>query len=181
LTALLACRPMTELTADPQALGAAYHAGDGSVMLAGEPHSPERIRFIHGAMTGHAACACPLLDEHGHNVNPGRAPLPELDPIELDPIEAGRADGRRKAGETYARRRARAAADELALIAPALWDPETRSIVMTLATLAAPSRIDDVLDEHLLAVVPLFEPIECKHGVAGYRGVEACQEGAHDV
>lgn len=63
--------------------------------------------------------------------------------------EAGRAEGSRKASETYARRRARRAADELAVIHPSLWDDETRRIVTTLATLTAPSRVDDVLAAEL--------------------------------
>jgi hypothetical protein len=63
--------------------------------------------------------------------------------------EQGRAEGSRKAAETFARQRARKCADELALIAPALWDEATRRIVLTLATLAAPSRVDDVLAQHM--------------------------------
>lgn len=121
--------------------GAAHSEGGLAVDLPGEHHSPERIMFVHGAMTGHGVCTCPVVDEHGHNVNPGRAPL--------DTRALGRAEGSRKASETFARRRARKCADELAIIDPTLWDDETRRIVTTLATLAAPSRIDDVLADEL--------------------------------
>ncbi len=145
MTALLACRLMTFTKpispGAAQELGALYAANGGPTDLAGEPHSPERIMFVHGAMTGHAACACAVVDEHGHNVNPGRAPL--------DARAAGRAEGSRKASETFARRRARKAADELAVIDPSLWDDETRRIVLTLATLAPASRVDDVLAAEL--------------------------------
>lgn len=110
---------------------------------------------------------------------------------------------RENAQRTYDRRAARAAADKLATIPPNRWDPETKRIICTLATIAAPSRIDDALEafdgagagelveietpdaaDRIARVqgagVP-FEPIECKHGVAGYRGVETCAEGGHDV
>lgn len=143
MTSLLACLPMTEPVTTEQRViaaqvdGAAHSEGGLAVELPGEHHSPERIMFVHGAMTGHGVCTCPVVDEHGVNVNPGRAPL--------DPRALGRAEGARKASETYARRRARKAADELAIIDPSLWDDETRRIVLTLATVAAPSRIDDVL------------------------------------
>lgn len=126
---------------DAQIKGAAYSSVEGPHELVGEPHSAERIMFLHGAMRGHGVCTCPVVDEHGNNVNPGRAPL--------DGRLLGRAEGARKSSDTYARRRARKAADELALIDPALWDDKTRQIVATLATMAAPSRIDDVLAEHL--------------------------------
>lgn len=126
---------------DAQIRGAAYSATEGPHQLVGEPHTPERIMFVHGAMRGHGVCTCPVVDQHGNNVNPGRAPL--------DGRLLGRSEGSRKSSETYARRRARKAADELALIAPALWDDKTRQIVATLATMAAPSRIGDLLDEHL--------------------------------
>lgn len=122
--------------------GAAYLGSTGVALeLPGEHHSPERIMYMHGVMTGHDVCTCPVVDEHGHNVNPGRGPV--------DGRAIGRAEGSRKASETYARRRARKAADELAVIDPRLWDDETRRIVLTLATLCAPSRVDEVLVEHM--------------------------------
>ena len=68
-------------------------------------------------------------------------------------------DARENAQRTYDRRRARAAADTLALIPPNRWDDHTRQVVATLATISAPSRIDDVLDafdgepaDHLITV-----------------------------
>ena len=125
--------------AEAQALAAQLHATGAPIALEGAPHSPKRIMFYHGATTGHAACSCPVVDEHGHNVNPGRQPL--------DGRAVGRAEGSRKSRDTYARRRARRAADELAVIDPRLWDDETRRIVGTLATVSAPSRIDAALDE----------------------------------
>lgn len=57
------------------------------------------------------------------------------------------AAARESAQQTYDRRRARKAADTLAQIMPNRWDDETRRIVATLATVSAPSRIDNVLDE----------------------------------
>lgn len=141
MTALLACRLMTtdREVAEAQELAAQLHATGAPITLEGAPHSAKRIMFYHGATTGHAACACPLTDEHGHNVNPGRPPL--------EGRAAGRAEGSRRSSETYARRRARRAADELATIDVRLWDDTTRQIVATLATMTAPSRIDTVLEE----------------------------------
>jgi hypothetical protein len=55
-------------------------------------------------------------------------------------------DARESAQRTYDRRRARSAADTLATIPPNRWDDHTRSVVLTLATIAAPSRIDDALE-----------------------------------
>lgn len=54
-------------------------------------------------------------------------------------------EARENAQRTYDRRRARRAADVLANIPPNRWDDRTRQIVLTLATIAAPSRIDDAL------------------------------------
>lgn len=113
---------------------------------------------------------------------------------------------RESAQQTYDRRRARTAADTLALIPPNRWDDTTRRIIATLATISAPSRIDDVLvevfdpdaydgapAEHLVeltypadsariaAAIDAYDGIECKHGVPGYRGLETCAEGGHDV
>lgn len=58
-------------------------------------------------------------------------------------LETARANAQR----TYDRRRARNAAEQLAVIPPNRWDDRTRQIIATLATISAPSRIDDVLDE----------------------------------
>lgn len=125
--------------AEAQELGAQLGARAEPVTLQGEPHSAERIMFTHGVLQGHAACTCPVVDEHGQNVNPGR-------PMRERPhLRAARAI----ADEGNSRRRARKAADSLALIDPALWDDETKKIITTLATLAAPSRITSVLDAEI--------------------------------
>lgn len=58
---------------------------------------------------------------------------------------AGPAAGRENAQRTYDRRRARSAADTLATIPPNRWDEHTRSVIATLATISAPSRIDELL------------------------------------
>jgi hypothetical protein len=55
-------------------------------------------------------------------------------------------DARESAQRTYDRRRARSAADTLATIPPNRWDDHTRRVVATLATISAPSRIDDALE-----------------------------------
>jgi hypothetical protein len=64
------------------------------------------------------------------------------------------------AQRTYDRRRARSAAETLATIPPNRWDDTTRRIICTLATIAAPSRIDDLLEafdgepaDHLVEIV----------------------------
>lgn len=77
MTVLLACRPMTpeHEVAEAQKLAAQLHATGAPVTMQGAPHSPKRIMFYHGATTGHAVCPCPVIDEHGHNVNPGRVKL----------------------------------------------------------------------------------------------------------
>lgn len=54
---------------------------------------------------------------------------------------------RENAQRTYDRRRARNAAEQLAVIPPNRWDDRTRQIIATLATISAPSRIDELLDE----------------------------------
>ncbi len=51
------------------------------------------------------------------------------------------------AQRTYDRRRARSAAETLANIPPNRWDDHTRRVILTLATVAAPSRIDNALDD----------------------------------
>jgi hypothetical protein len=66
--------------AEAQRLAAHLHAQGGPIELQGAPHSAKRIMFYHGATTGHAACPCPVIDEYGHNVNPGRRPLREIAP-----------------------------------------------------------------------------------------------------
>lgn len=143
--------------AEAQELGAAYAANGGPVPVAGRPHTAQRIMFVHGAMRGHASCDCPVVDEHGQNVNPGRTPL--------EGRAAGRAEGSRKASETYARRRARKAADELAVIDATLWDDETRRIVTTLATLCAASRVDDVLADEMPVTDEKLERIVARLGL----------------
>lgn len=55
-------------------------------------------------------------------------------------------EARESAQRTYDRRRARSAADTLALIPPNRWDDHTRLVIATLAMISAPSRIDDALD-----------------------------------
>lgn len=68
------------------------------------------------------------------------------------------------AQRTYDRRRARAAAETLANIPPNRWDDGTRQIVATLATISAPSRIDDLLGElDAVAVVEGPAPAEYPH------------------
>lgn len=69
---------------------------------------------------------------------------------------------RESAQRTYDRRRARRAAGMLAEIPPNRWDDETRRIICTLATIAAPSRIDPLLEafdgqpaDHLVELGPL--------------------------
>lgn len=136
--------------AEAQKLAAQLAASGAPVTLQGEPHTAKRIMFYHGATTGHAACSCPVVDEQGHNVNPGRQPL--------DGRAAGRAEGARKASDTYARRRARKAADELAVIDPQLWDDATRRIVATLATISTPSPIDTALADAFPATTPAPYP-----------------------
>lgn len=72
---------------------------------------------------------------------------------------------RESAQRTYDRRRARRAAGMLAEIPPNRWDDETKRIIATLATIAAPSRIDDLLEafdgppaDHLIEITPrLFD------------------------
>ena len=68
---------------------------------------------------------------------------------------------RESAQRTYDRRRARTAADTLAQIPPNRWDDRTRQIVATLATISAPSRIDEALEafdgepaHHLVELTP---------------------------
>ncbi len=56
------------------------------------------------------------------------------------------ATARESAQRTYDRRRARSAAETLANIPPNRWDDTTRQMIATLATIAAPSRIDDALE-----------------------------------
>lgn len=126
--------------AEMQRRGAAEHAHGGPIQLQGENHSPERIMFFHGATTGHEKCECPVVDEHGYNVNPGRAPLVPVGHRAHLPV------AREKAAQTYDRRRARKAADALATIDVALWDDATRKIIGTLATMCAPSRITTLID-----------------------------------
>lgn len=58
---------------------------------------------------------------------------------------AGPEAGRENAQRTYDRRRARSAADTLATIPPNRWDAHTRSVIATLATLSAPSAVDQLL------------------------------------
>lgn len=120
-------------------------------------------------------------------------------PAEADAKEAGREQGRESAQRTYDRRRARAAADTLAVIPPNRWDDHTRQVIATLATISSPSRIDDLLDafdgdpaeqyvvidtadagERVRTTIDAYDGVSCKHGVPGYRGVETCAEGGHD-
>lgn len=83
---------------------------------------------------------------------------------------------RENAQRTYDRRRARSAADTLATIPPNRWDDATRQIVATLATISAPSRIDDLLatfDEQ-----PVGADRRCRrrdHLPMGYHLPTACE------
>lgn len=87
------------------------------------------------------------------------------------------AEARAKAQQTYDRRRARDFAEALSTIPPARWDDATRAIIITLATLAVPSRIDDVLDE----LIPLreAEPVALCGSMHGHDSIEqakACDD-----
>lgn len=94
------------------------------------------------------------------------------------PVPAGRPDARAAAQDTYTRRRARAAAETLANIGPAGWDEATRRILLTLATIAMPSRIDRVLDD---AFDPLLVPLPVAmcgsmHGHDSLDEAKACDD-----
>lgn len=179
MTVLLACLAMTQPSTERQVIdaqveGASLTDSADPVALAGEPGTAVRIMFVHGLVTGHGVCTCPVLDDHGNNVNPGRAPL--------DTRALGRAEGARKASETYARRRARKAADELAVIDPSLWDDETRRIVLTLATVAAPSRIDDLLAGELPVTLDELDALVARLDAEQCQRVEWCKvTGPHDA
>lgn len=84
------------------------------------------------------------------------ASLPMTEPAHLP-------DARETTQHTYDRRRARAAADTLATISPARWDDETRSIIATLATMTAPSRITDLLDRELPWDMPSPHAVSVGH------------------
>jgi hypothetical protein len=82
---------------------------------------------------------------------------------------------RENAQVTYDRRRARSAAETLAQIPPNRWDDKTRQIVGTLATISAPSRIDDLLATF---DAPITADRRCRrrdHLPMGYHLPTACE------
>jgi hypothetical protein len=86
---------------------------------------------------------------------------------------------RESAQHTYDRRRARKAADTLATILPSRWDDETRRIIGTLATISAPSRIDDLLVDAFEPPIGGAEPVALCGSMHGHDSIDeakACDD-----
>lgn len=122
MTGLLACLPMTDYADAVNSYSAYGHRQDDWYLL------PESTR-AHLLREAHAIASL---------MNESRDAAPERTHLE---------GARENAQRTYDRRRARKAADTLATIPPNRWDNRTRQIIATLATVSAPSRIDNALTQ----------------------------------